>query len=85
MIKPQPDNRSAKRKARDEQIAAEPPLAPPDLTITAQPSRVEDHLAHIRRPRAIAGRVENGVVHPLDPSIKLPEQARVIIIASEDA
>jgi hypothetical protein len=84
MIKPQPDNRSADRKARDEQIAAEAPLAPPDLPTSTVPAQVEDHLARLRRPRAIAGRVENGVVRPLDPTIKLPEHARVIIVTSDD-
>jgi hypothetical protein len=85
MISPQPDNRSAERKERDEKIAAEEPLAPPDLPEGAEPLPVEDHLNRIRRPFAIAGRVENGVVRPIDPNVKLPEHARVIIVAAEDA
>jgi hypothetical protein len=32
---------------------------------------------------AVAGVVENGLVRPLDTSVKLPEHARVIIVASE--
>lgn len=38
-----------------------------------------------RRPVAVNGIVENGLVRPLDPEIKLPERARVIIVASEEA
>lgn len=48
------------------------------------PSPVEHHLARHRRPLAVAGVVENGVVRPLDPAVKLPERARVIIVASEE-
>jgi hypothetical protein len=29
------------------------------------------------------GVVENGLVRPLDPAVKLPEHSRVIIVASE--
>ena len=35
-----------------------------------------------RRPLALAGIVENGLVRPLDPSATLPEHARVIIVTS---
>ena len=83
MINPQPDDRSADRRARDEQVAAEPPLAPPELPDSARPLPVEHHLAQGRRPFAVAGRVENGVVKPLDPNVTLPEHARVIIVAAE--
>jgi Protein of unknown function DUF104 len=45
---------------------------------------VEAHLAGSgRHPVAVAGVVENGVVRPLDPKVKLPERSRVIIVASE--
>jgi len=44
---------------------------------------VEAHLARLRRPVAVAGVVENGLVRPLDPSVKLPERSRVIIVATE--
>jgi hypothetical protein len=36
-----------------------------------------------RRPVAVAGIVENGLVRPLDPAVKLPEHSRVIIVATE--
>jgi hypothetical protein len=45
---------------------------------------VEDHLARHRRPIAVAGVVENGLVRPLDPKVKLSERSRVIIVASEE-
>ena len=84
MVKPVPDDRSPSRRARDEQIAAEPELPFPELPPDAVPEPVEAHLARIRRrPVAVAGVVENGLVRPLDPAIKLPEHARVIIVASE--
>jgi len=35
------------------------------------------------RPLAVAGIVENGLVRPLDTSVKLLEHSRVIIVASE--
>ena len=76
------DDRSSKRRARDEQIALEPQLPPLDLPADATPSSVEVHLARLHRPVAVAGVVENGVVRPLDPAVKLPEHARVIIVTS---
>jgi len=81
MASPEKDNRSAARRALDEQIAAEPPLAPPTLPADAAPSTMESKL----RPRAmaVAGIVENGVVRPLEPAVKLPEHSRVIIVAAE--
>ncbi len=78
------DSRSPERKARDEQIAAEPPLPHPQLSSAAVPLPVEAHLARLRRrPVAVAGVVENGLVRPLDPAVKLQEHSRVIIVASE--
>jgi hypothetical protein len=83
---PQPDMRSDRRKLQDEQISAEPPLPPPDLAAEARPVPVEEHLRQRRRrPLAVMGIVENGLVRPLDPQVKLPERARVIIVASEPA
>ena len=62
MTTPGVDPRSPERRARDEQIAAEPPLAPLDLPPGAPASGVETHLArHGRRPLAVAGIVENGL------------------------
>lgn len=84
MATPEKDERSPSRKARDEQIASEPPLAPPSLPADAAPSKVESLLSKSHpRPLAVAGIVENGLVRPLDPTVKLPEHARVIIVASE--
>jgi hypothetical protein len=84
MTTPAADQRSPGRRARDEQIAAEPPLAPPDLAPDAVPSPVEHHLGRLHRPVAVLGIVENGLVRPLDPAVKLPERSRVIIVASEE-
>ena len=33
-------------------------------------------------PVAVTGIVENGLVKPLDPAVRLPEHARVIIVTS---
>jgi hypothetical protein len=85
MTTPGVDQRSAGRRARDEQIAAEPQLAPLELPADAPTSAVEAHLnRYRRRPLAVAGIVENGLIRPLDPAVKLPEHARVIIVATED-
>jgi hypothetical protein len=83
MTSPAPDQRSQSRKERDERIAAEPPLAPPPLPPDAVPSSVEAHLGRRYRPLAVAGVVENGLVRPLDPDVKLPEHSRVIIVAAQ--
>jgi hypothetical protein len=83
MAVPAPDQRSPQRRAQDEQIAAEPPLAPLALPVDAKPSPVEAHLRRQRRPVAVAGIVENGLVRPLDPSVRLPEHSRVIIVVAE--
>lgn len=82
MPAPTPDLREPQRRARDEQIASEPHIPPPDLPPGAVASPVEAHLA-ARRPLAVAGVVENGVVRPLDPDVRLTERSRVIIVASE--
>lgn len=82
MIVPEKDDRSESQKARDEAITAEPPLPPPDLPADATPMPLEAHLAKPRSPQAVVGIVENGVVRPLDPAVKLPEQSRVIIVSS---
>lgn len=82
MTVPDADLRSPERRARDEQIAAESPLPPPDLPPDAAPSSVEAHQILRSHPVAIAGIVENGLVRPVDADVKLPEHARVIIVAS---
>ena len=85
MTGPESDQRSPARRARDEQIAAEPPLATPELPPDAVPSPVEAHLGRYRRrPVAVAGIVENGLVRPLGSAVKLPEHSRVIIVASAE-
>ena len=84
MPTPEVDHRSAGRKVCDEQIAAEPQMAPLELPPNAIPLAVEAHLGRLpRRPFAVAGIVENGLVRPLDPAVKLLEHSRVIIVASE--
>lgn len=83
MNSPEPDGRSQERRARDEQIAAEPPLAPLDLPNDAASSSMEDRLPR-RRPQAVMGVVEKGLVRPLDPTVELPEHSRVIIVAVQE-
>lgn len=68
----------------DERIAAESKLAPLIVQSNTPYSPVESYLARQRRPIAIAGVVENGVVRPLDPNVKLVERSRVIIVASDE-
>jgi len=83
MSSPEVDDRSPERRKRDEEIAAEPQLAPPELPGDASSAPVEAHLGRgSRRPAAVPGIVENGLVRPLDPAVKLPEHSRVIIVAA---
>jgi hypothetical protein len=77
------DSRSPERRACDERIAAEQPLPPPELPPDAEPMSMEAHQRHLTHPVAIPGIVENGLVRPVDPGVKLPEHSRVIIVASE--
>jgi hypothetical protein len=83
MPAPHLDQRSPARLAADEQIAAEPKRLPLELPADALAAPLEAHLAPRRRPVAVAGVVENGVVRPLDPAVKLAERSRVIIVATE--
>lgn len=85
MTAPVSDQRTSRRRTLDEQIASEAELSPPALPPDAVPLPMETHLSRIRRPVAVAGVVENGLVRPLDPGVKLPEHARVIIVATEGA
>jgi hypothetical protein len=79
------DHRSPTRRALDEEIAAAAPIPPLELPPDAVATPVEVQLAaHVRRPVAVVGVVENGWVRPLDPTISLPENARVIIVAAEN-
>ena len=83
MFIPQTDTRSPQKKKKDEEIAAEPQLAPLNVPADAVAEPVEAHLSRSRHPIALLGVVENGLVRPLDPSVKLQEHARVIIVATE--
>jgi hypothetical protein len=85
MTTPAPDRRGPQRQTEDERIASEPQLAPLTLPPDAAPLPVETHLARLHRPVAVAGIVENGLVRPLDPAVKLPERSRVIIVAADGA
>lgn len=79
------DPRNPERRLLDEQIAAEPALPPPSIAPGTKPQPLETLLPKRgRKPLAFAGIVENGLVRPLDASVKLREHARVIIVASED-
>ncbi len=85
MTTPKTDERSPERRARDEQIVAEPQMPPLELPPEAPATPVEAHLDRQRRhPVAVVGVVENGLVRPLDPATKLPERSRVIIVVSEE-
>lgn len=80
---PENDHRSATRKAKDEQIANEPRLPAQQIPPDAPVAPVESYLSNGKgRPVAVTGVVENGLVRPLDPNVKLPEHSRVIIVAS---
>lgn len=83
MTNQQKDTRSAEQRARDEHVAAEPHLPLPELLPETVESPVEVHLARLQRRVSIAGIVENSVVRPVDPSVRLPEQSRVIIVMSD--
>jgi len=85
MTTPKDDQRSRNRSERDEQIAAEPRIPPLEVPSDESASPVETYLDRQRRhPVAVVGIVENGLVRPLDPAVKLPERAQVIIVASEE-
>jgi len=84
MNQPEPDTRSDWRKLEDERIANEPPLPVPVTAADAKPLPLEQHLKKLqRRPLAVIGVVENGVVRPVDPQVHLPEHSHVIIVAAE--
>ncbi len=84
MVRISADDRSAERRARDEQIAAEPPVQMPEIPAGSATEPVEAHLDRLRRrPLAIVGIVENGLVRPLDSAVKLLEHSRVIIVTTD--
>jgi len=80
---PQPDTRSDHQTALDEQLAAEPLLPIPDPAPGEVLRPIEAHLRPQRRPIAIAGIVENGVVRLLDAGVTFPERSRVIVVAAD--
>ena len=82
MTLPEDDCRSADRRRLDEQLASAPMLPHPQISLDAASAPLEAHLSRLRRPIALAGVVENGVIRPLDPAIKLAEHTRVIIVTS---
>jgi len=83
MVKPEVDQRSARRREQHERIAAEPKLPPPQVPAGAVAGPVEEHLGRIRkRPFAVEGVVENGLVHPVDSGVRLAEGPRVIIVGA---
>lgn len=85
MTIPEVDQRSPGRRAQDEQIAAEPRMPPIELPPGVSASPLGTHLGRQwRHPIAVVGVVENGLVRPLDPAVKLPEHSKVIIVASEE-
>jgi hypothetical protein len=83
MPTPQPDTRSDRRKTLDEQLAAEPLLPIPDAAPGDVLLPLETHLRPRRRPVAVVGVVENGVVRFLDAGVKFPERSRVIVVAAD--
>jgi hypothetical protein len=83
MDSPTPDQRSASRRDQDERIAAEPPMPAPSLPTGVRPSAIENFLGQQRQPLAVTGIVENGLVRPLDPTVKLLERSRVIIVTTK--
>ena len=84
---PEPDTRSDVRKALDEQLAAAPLLPIPQPAVGDVVRPLEEHLLP-RRPIAVEGIVEDGVVRLLDAGVCIPEKSRVIVVAAsleEDA
>ena len=78
------DQRNRTRRALGERATAEPKLGPLDVPNDAPSAMMTAHLARRRRrPVAVAGIVEKGLVRPVDPAGKLPENSRVVIAASE--
>ena len=82
MTIPQPDDRSDSRKSLDERLAAEPLPPLPESVPGDVPRPLETHLRP-RRPVAVVGIMENGVVRLLDSGVSIPEHSRVIVVASD--
>jgi len=82
MPNPQSDTRSESRKVRDEELAAAPMLPIPAPSPGDAPQPLEAYLPP-RRPVAVLGIVENGVVRLLGEGVSIPEHSRVIVVASD--
>ena len=83
MTSPEVDQRSPARRRRTSRSRPSPRWHRPSclLTPSCRPSRPTS--VNSVAPVAVAGIVENGLVRPLDAAVKLPEHARVIIVATE--
>ncbi len=79
---PNDDHRSPARRALDEALASEPMREIPTLPPNTPFRPIEAVLRASKRPSAVPGVVENGVVRPLDPTVKLVEHAQVLIVTS---
>ena len=78
-----PDERSAERRLLDDEIAAEKYLPPLKVSPGATPEPAEAFLRRRRRrPQAFLGVVEKGLIRPVDPDVRLPENASVIIVTA---
>ena len=78
------DTRSEERKRLDEAIANEPMKPLPEIDPSVRGRQIEEFLKeHRTQPAAIFGVVENGVVRPLDPKVRMPENLRVMIVAMD--
>ena len=78
-----PDERSEERKRQDEAIASEPQHQPLDVSAGTQALPIEEHIRkRRRRPQAFLGVVENGVIRPVDPDVRLQDHSSVIIVTT---
>lgn len=83
MVNIEPDTRNASRRAQDEAIAAEPASPIPSLPTDTVLQPMEALLTKSRRrPLALSGVVENGMIRLIDPGVSLPEHSRVIVVAT---
>ena len=85
------DDRSPARRAADDALADAPrkplPDFPPDapLRTTAEIMAAKGMGPDRSSPVAVTGVVRGGAARPLDPSVTLPENARVVIVAGGGA
>ena len=84
MVKISADDRSAERAHATSRLPQEPPVQMPEIPAGSATAPVEAHLDRLRRrPLAVVGIVENGLVRPLDSAVKLLEHSRVIIVTTD--